>query len=125
MRKRPVNLNLFTLRFPLPAIVSISHRLSGVFIFLLIPFLLWALQQSLVSAARFELLKVALSRPWVQVGLWCFLTALLYHLFAGIRHLLMDIRIGDALKVARFSAGLVLVLGVMSAMAGSLWIWWR
>ncbi|HLF66576.1 MAG TPA: succinate dehydrogenase, cytochrome b556 subunit, partial [Gammaproteobacteria bacterium] len=37
---RPINLNLFTIRFPLPAIVSILHRVSGVFLFLLLPILM-------------------------------------------------------------------------------------
>lgn len=125
MRHRPVNLDFFTLRFPLPAIVSILHRLTGVFIFLLIPCLLWALQESLLSSTRFELLKVTLSRPYIQAGLWCFLSALTYHLFAGIRHLLMDIRIMDNLKSARLSARVAMGLGLIGALAGSFWIWWR
>ena len=125
MRKRPVNLNLLTLHFPIPAIVSILHRLSGVFIFLLIPFLLWGLQESLVSSARFELLKVTLNRPWIQCGLWVFLLALSYHLLAGIRHLLMDIHLGDSLRAGRLSAGIVLALGVMAAVVGGFWVWWK
>ncbi|MBV8802224.1 MAG: succinate dehydrogenase, cytochrome b556 subunit, partial [Gammaproteobacteria bacterium] len=41
--QRPKNLNLFTIRFPVPAIASILHRISGFILFLLIPFMLWAL----------------------------------------------------------------------------------
>ena len=38
---RPKNLNLFTIRFPIPAIVSILHRISGIILFFLIPCLSW------------------------------------------------------------------------------------
>ncbi|HUX82308.1 MAG TPA: succinate dehydrogenase, cytochrome b556 subunit, partial [Halothiobacillus sp.] len=51
--RRPVSLNLFKIRLPLPGIVSIMHRASGAFLFLLLPLLLYVLQLSLTSAEGF------------------------------------------------------------------------
>lgn len=108
-KKRPVNLNLFTIRFPVPAIVSILHRLSGVFLFLLIPVLVWILGQTLSSAPQFYEMREIFLKPWVKVTLWVALMALGYHLIAGIRHLMMDMHIGDSLKGGRLGAYIVLI----------------
>lgn len=123
MKRRPVNLNLFTIRFPITAWVSIAHRLSGVFVFLLVPFLLWILQESLASEARFMHLSAILGWPAMQVGLWLFLAALLYHCIAGIRHLLMDIHIGETKAMGRFGAWLVIVIFVTLYGVIGYWLW--
>lgn len=123
MDKRPINLNLFSLHWPIPAIVSFLHRVSGVVLFLLIPCLLWVLNESLASEAQFELLKVRLGAPWIQFLLWSFLAALLYHLIAGIRHLLMDIHLGESKMGGRVSAYLVLFLFAVGVLIAAYWIW--
>lgn len=125
LRQRPVNLNLLSLQFPLPAIVSFAHRISGLLLIFLIPILLFALQESLDSELAFEQLKARFNHPFVQIGSWILLTALGYHLLAGIRHLLMDMQIGDSLSAGRFSAKLIVILGIVTAIAGGLWIWWK
>ena len=89
-KQRPVNLNLFTIKFPIPAIVSILHRISGVIVFLLIPLLLWMLHASLASVEQFDALRDTLDSPLIRFTLWVGLSALLFHLVAGIRHLFMD-----------------------------------
>src|ERR1700733_11708112 len=94
--KRPKNLDLFTIRFPLPAIVSILHRISGVVLFLLIPACLWLLQYSLTYVG-FEHLFGFFHQPAVKIVLWCVLLPFIYHLLAGIRHLLSDMHIGTTL----------------------------
>jgi hypothetical protein len=58
-RSRPKNLNLLTIRLPIPALVSIMHRVSGAFLFLLLPGLLWLLAQSLASAESYGANRVA------------------------------------------------------------------
>ena len=40
VKARPMHLNLFVMRFPITAISSICHRISGVWIFICLPFLL-------------------------------------------------------------------------------------
>lgn len=122
MKQRPVNLNFFTIHFPITAWVSIGHRLSGIFVFLLIPVFLWALQESLISNERMMSLKNLMMSAWVKGIVWILLTALFYHLIAGIRHLLMDIHIGDTKVIGRLSAQLVVGLAIISSISVGYWL---
>lgn len=108
--KRPINLNFLGIHFPVTAWVSIAHRLSGVYLFLFIPVLLWGLEESLKSAHAFKILKAFLMRPLWMVLIVLFLGALIYHLLAGIRHLLMDFKIGVGKTSSRMSAYGLIVL---------------
>jgi succinate dehydrogenase / fumarate reductase cytochrome b subunit len=119
------NLNLFTIYFPVTAVVSILHRMSGVILFLLIPLLLWSLQESLHSAARFLQFKHHLHSPIIQIIVWTFLVALGYHCLAGLRHLLMDMHVGESKQAGRLSARIVLILAVVVMGMGGYWVWWR
>lgn len=123
MPQRPVNLNFLTIRFPITAWVSILHRLSGIFLFLLIPVLLWALQTSLASEEDFLRLKTNLQSPWVKILLWVSLSALVYHLIAGIRHLLLDLHFAESKVLGRFSAQLVLGCSVVLIVLLGYWIY--
>jgi len=123
MKKRPVNLNLFTIHFPIPAWVSLCHRLSGIFIFLFIPGLLWIFNESLASGERFQALGLFFSHPGMRFMLWVLISALLYHLFAGIRHLLMDIHVGESKKAGRFSAFVVIIFSFIAIMVVGVWLW--
>lgn len=108
--QRPLNINPFSIRLPLPALISISHRLSGIFIFLGIPFLLLGLQRSLESQHSFYILQRLLMHPVISMVAWLFLAALCLHLLAGCRHLLMDCQIGDSLKGGRLGAWIVVIV---------------
>jgi succinate dehydrogenase / fumarate reductase cytochrome b subunit len=126
MKRRPINLNFLTIHFPVTAWVSIAHRLSGFFLFLIIPALLWMLQESLASESRFGDLKAILHTPLVYGCLWILLMALLYHLVAGIRHLLMDIHIGgESKKEGRISAWWVVSVSLILFVASGYWLWWK
>lgn len=121
--QRPKNLNLFTIRFPIPAIVSILHRISGVILFLLIPIVLWGLYLSLSSQQNFDDLHQFLLTPGMKFFLWCSLSAFLYHLVAGIRHLLMDIGIGEELRSGKISAILTIVIAALLIILTGVWLW--
>lgn len=121
--QRPINLNLFTIKQPIPAIVSILHRISGVVLFLFIPILLWALSASLASPQSFDELQQVLTEPTARFIFWCFLAAFIYHFVAGIRHLLMDIHVGEELKSGRVTAILTMLISfILIALAG-VWLW--
>jgi len=92
--KRPKNLDFSTLRLPLPAITSILHRVSGVFIFAGVAVLLWLFSESLSSSEGFARVDSWLSMPITKLLIWAILSGLLYHLIAGIKHLVMDLGIG-------------------------------
>ena len=121
--KRPINLELSTLHFPVMAITSIMHRLSGVAIFLLLPLMLYLLQESLSSADSFQHLQVWLQNPMMKLMLWFFVSALFYHFMAGIRHMLGDLGWGEEVKTARASAKILLILTVVSTSLLGVWLW--
>lgn len=101
MRAKPIYLNLFNFAFPITAIVSILHRLSGIFLFLAIPIFLSMLQSTLYY----------LQAPYSLCGrliIWLVLSALVYHLCAGVRHLCMDVGWGENKMIARVTSFLVL-----------------
>jgi succinate dehydrogenase / fumarate reductase cytochrome b subunit len=113
---RPVTLPLLKLRLPLAGWVSLLHRVSGVLLFFSLPFALYAFQQSLRSPESFERIQQCLMQPLARVALLLAVWALAHHLFAGIRHLLMDLHWGTSLQAARRSALAVAVAAGMVAM---------
>jgi succinate dehydrogenase / fumarate reductase, cytochrome b subunit len=119
---RPVNLDLTTLKFPPMAIVSILHRISGVVLFLLLPFMLYLLNLSLASSASFAKLSIG-PVCWVyKVLIWGFCSALIYHALAGIRHLLMDYGFGETVVAGRKSALLTIILAAILIIGLGVWI---
>ena len=120
---RPVFLDLTKIRFPVMAMVSILHRISGVIIFLLLPLLLWALHQSLASQAAFQSLQTCLAHPLTKFFMWAVLASLLYHLVAGIRHIMMDFGHGDSLEGGRMGARTVMVVGIILVILAGVWLW--
>ena len=123
-KKRPMNLDLTTIQFPITAISSILHRISGIALFLYTPFLIWLLDQSLSSSTHFLNLQSNLSETSMKWLIWLFLAALFYHLVAGIRHLLMDFHIGDSLKGGRLGAKFTLGVSALLTFLGGVWLWW-
>jgi len=122
-KQRPKNLNLFTIRFPIPAIASILHRLSGFLLFLIIPLILWGLYLSLDSQQSFDDLRELFTTPWSKFLIWVSLSAFVYHFIAGIRHLLMDIGIGESLKIGKLSAILTIALAAIAIILIGVWLW--
>ncbi len=122
-KKRPVNLDLWTMKFPIIAIASILHRISGFIIFFLIPLSLWALQESLRSPAGFQAVSDCLKNPVLKLIIWGFLIALIYHLLAGIRHLFMDIGVGETLSNGRRAVVAVFILTVILIILAGWWLW--
>lgn len=122
-RQRPINLDLATLKFPPMAIASILHRISGVLIFLGLPFLLYLLNLSLESASSFETLRQQLSWPYLKFALWVMCSALAFHIFMGIRHLIMDLGLGEEVHVARRSAEISMILAALMVLFLGIWLW--
>ena len=117
----PVFLNLAQIRFPIGAIASIAHRVSGVLLFIALPVIALLLDASLRSEAGFASVRDLFSSPFWIVTAAVLLWALVHHVLAGIRHLLMDVGIGGELERARTSARLVLIAA--PALAVLLLVW--
>lgn len=123
---RPRNIDIpsvISYDLPLPGITSILHRISGAAIFFAIPFLLWGLGQSLDSPESFAGVKEVLGGFLPKLILWAIVAGLIFHFVAGIKHLLMDLGIGETLESVNIAAKLVIVVSaVLIALAGY-WIW--
>ena len=112
IKKRPKNLDLTTIRLPLPGKLSILHRVSGAGLFLCLPILLWLFQCSVTSPESFEYFLAVASHPIVKLLLAGLIWAFLHHFFAGIRYLLLDIHVGVELEDARRSSVIVFALSL-------------
>ncbi|MEZ8166188.1 succinate dehydrogenase cytochrome b556 subunit [Vibrio tasmaniensis 1F-187] len=122
-KTRPVNLDLQTIHFPITAIASILHRVSGVITFVAIGILLWLLSISLSSPVGFMEASDIVDGFFVKFILWGILTALAYHIAGGIRHLLMDLGHFEELESGAKSAkGAFAATAVLSLLAGIL-VW--
>ncbi|MFP5406040.1 MAG: succinate dehydrogenase, cytochrome b556 subunit [Gammaproteobacteria bacterium] len=113
--RRPVFFDLFRLQFPVGSIASFLHRVSGVLLILSLPFLVSAFERSLSGPEQFSVLAGALGSPLAKLLLIVLAWALGHHIFAGIRHLLMDGGVGWQLRRARRSASIVIVAGIVVA----------
>ena len=123
-KDRPVYRNiglaqLVKYRLPWAGKVSILHRISGAVLFLLLPFILYLLDQSLASELSYQKFQVLTGNVLVKIiclGLvWCFL----HHFCAGIRYLLLDLEIGVEKSESNRSAIIVLIIGIaLTAVVG-------
>ena len=112
-KNRPKHLELQHIKFPLPAIVSGLHRISGLLLFLSLPLLLWTLQYSLRSIETFTVLGSILQSPLCKLFFSGVLWAFLHHLCAGIRFLAIDFDIGVKLPQARASSKWVMMVSLL------------
>lgn len=123
-KKRPVNLDLRTIKQPLPAITSILHRVSGVALFFGAIFMMYALSLSLESQAGFNEAAEMLQESFLaKLIAWGLVSALLYHFFAGIKHLIMDLGHCEELESGRLAAKVTLVVAVVAILLAGVWIW--
>src|SRR5262249_38087467 len=122
-RRRPLWFNLSPLNLPVPGLVSIFHRISGIVLFLgLLEFLL-LLDLSLTSEKGYEVVSAWFRAPIVKLLTLSAIWALLHHMCAGIRHLFLDIDIGTSLPVARRSAFAVFIVSLLMAASIAVRIW--
>ncbi len=122
-KPRPKFLALNQIRLPLPGIVSILHRISGVGLFLLLPFLLFLLDRSLGSAETFETFSAVVGHPLVKLLLFGLLWAYMHHFCAGIRFLFLDLDKGTDLAAARSSSRIVLIVSIVLTVIIGVKLW--
>ena len=121
--QRPVNLDLRTIKLPVTAYTSILHRISGVILFVGLAVLLYALDKSLESEDGFKQVAACLAHPVAKFVIWGLLSALLYHLVAGVRHLIMDVGVGETLEGGKLGSKIVLAISVVVIVLAGVWIW--
>ena len=123
LKPRPVYLNLLQIRLPIGGLVSIFHRITGVFLVLALPVTLYLLDLSLDNHANFLKAKDLLFSIPGKIALVILGAIFLQHLFSGIRHLFLDIDIGVGKHIAGKSAWATLLLTLVFIIMGGLILW--
>jgi len=125
------NINAFkdlpTYRWPLAAIVSGMHRISGLIMFLLLPFIIWLFDTSVSSEYSYARFSAAFSAGlgvlpgwFIKLVALALIWAYLHHIIAGLRHLWMDIAHAVSKEFGRSSAIVTLVLSLgLTALLGA------
>ncbi|CBA29263.1 succinate dehydrogenase cytochrome b556 subunit [Cronobacter turicensis] len=123
-KQRPVNLDLTTIRFPVTAIASILHRVSGVITFVAVGILLWLLGLSLSSQEGFLTASDIMDSFFVKFIMWGILTALAYHVVGGIRHMLMDFGyLEETFAAGQRSAKFAFIITVVLSILAGVLVW--
>lgn len=122
-KQRPVNLDLSTIKMHPAANASILHRISGVIMVFAIGILLWALSLSLSSAEGFAQVESLLSGVFFKIIILGTLSALIYHLLGGIRHLLMDMGHFEELASGNATAKLIIALWLVLTVVVGVRLW--
>lgn len=107
-------------RLPVSAYVSGFHRISGLFLFLFLPFLLFILDKSLMSEVSFNYLKGFVSHWFVKLIILGLSWAYLHHFCAGLRHMQQDFHVGLDKATARKTSIAVFVISLLLT-AGVAW----
>lgn len=122
-KQRPVNIDLTTIKMHPAANASILHRVSGVIMVFAIGILLLTLSTSLSSAEGFAQIQGYLDGFFFTFIIFGCLSALTYHVLAGVRHLCMDLGYFEELDTGNASAKAIIAIWlVVSAIIG-VWLW--
>jgi succinate dehydrogenase / fumarate reductase cytochrome b subunit len=105
-KNRPVYLNLFKIRLPVGGILSILHRATGAFLVLLLPIALYILQRSLQDQTAYAEIAAQAATPVGRLVVLVIVWVFAQHFFSGVRHLLLDVGVGDSKPAARRNAWL-------------------
>ncbi|ARD45714.1 succinate dehydrogenase, cytochrome b556 subunit [Colwellia sp. PAMC 21821] len=122
-KQRPVNLDLSTIKMHAAANASILHRVSGVIMVFAIGILLWTLSLSLSSVEGFTQVESLLDGVFFKIIILGTLSALIYHLLGGIRHLLMDLGYFEELASGNATAKLIIALWLVLTVVVGVRLW--
>jgi len=119
MQERPVYLDLTKIELPMSAFSSITHRLSGMYVFFVsVPVFLYCIYLASSNKSNFDTLILSLSKfSFFSFLVYVSILVLWYHTLTGIRHLIMDFfHIGESLKGSNYSAIFVIVFWIISSL---------
>ncbi|MDC0392598.1 succinate dehydrogenase, cytochrome b556 subunit [Gammaproteobacteria bacterium] len=122
--KRPININLFKIQLPLSAMLSITHRISGILIFFLVlPVTAIVLSFVYDSQDSYNNFINFYSSNWlIKLFIISLVLIFQYHIFTGVRHMMMDFHLlEESLSSSFRSAVITLFLFLLNAVA-TVWI---
>jgi len=102
---------------------SILHRISGVIMVFAIGILLWTLSTSLSSTDGFAQIQGYLDGFFFSFIIFGCLSALTYHLLAGVRHLFMDLGHFEELASGNATAKLIIIIWLAVSAVIGVWLW--
>ena len=113
---RPVYIDLRKINLPVSALISITHRLSGMYVFFItLPLMLALIYFSTESENSFNDLSLFLKNYKFILGLIVLSFCILwYHILSGVRHLIMDAHIGESLLASKYSAIFTISLWIIT-----------
>ncbi|MDH5765057.1 MAG: succinate dehydrogenase, cytochrome b556 subunit [Gammaproteobacteria bacterium] len=111
---RPFFLNLIKIRLPVTGVISIFHRISGVILFLAIPWFIYLFEMSLRGEREFNQVMLDLQQFWVKLFLIILLWSIVHHFYAGLRFLCTDFDLGLSKQQSRLTAWLVILLELVT-----------
>ena len=120
---RPVYIDLRKINLPVSALISITHRLSGIYIFFItLPLMLALIYFSTESEDSFNDLSLFLKNYKFILALIVLSFCILwYHILSGVRHLIMDAHIGESLLASKYSAIFTISLWIII----TFFVFWR
>ncbi len=107
------NLEIFTLYFPIMAITSILHRITGLFLFIFSPIILYLFYLILESSGSFLIAKDFLNTFYIKIIIYFYLSCIIYHILCGIKHIIMDIGFLHHKKQANTLSKVILIITLM------------
>lgn len=123
--KRPTNVGiagLLAFSWPLAAIASITHRVTGALLFIALAPGLYLLEVSLAGESGFAQARALLAQPIPAFIAWACLSALAFHFVAGVKHLLMDLGLGESLAGARWASALAFLATLLLMALAAAWL---
>ena len=113
---RPVYIDLRKINLPVSALISITHRLSGMYVFFItLPLMLALIYFSTESEDSFNDLSIFLKNYKFILALIVLSFCILwYHILSGVRHLIMDAHIGESLLASKYSAIFTISLWIIT-----------
>jgi succinate dehydrogenase / fumarate reductase cytochrome b subunit len=120
-RPRPLSPHLQIYKWSVTMATSITHRITGVGLYLGIVFIAWWLVAASMGPEAYEPFLAAAAHPIGQIILFGFTWAAAYHLINGIRHLAWDIGYGFLPRDAMWSGVAVVALSIVAAVGMFVW----
>ena len=117
LKPRPLSPHLSIYKPQITMVLSITHRMTGVFLSLGIPLIIYWLYALSSGPAAYETASAFFSCLVVKIALFFWTAAFYYHLCNGIRHLFWDMGKGFELETLRASGIAVVVIATILTLA--------
>ena len=122
--KRPVNLDLSTVKFPITAIASILHRICAVISWVGLGFLIMLLCHVLASQEDYNTVaEMYQSNFLLQFFSWGFLAAFAYYCMGTIKHIIQDFGFFEDFAGGQFISWAAIFVGVVLALLAGALVW--